>query len=635
MAFNFGAQPLTIQDPTGVDLSGVLAQLQAGAGQSVLQDANAAPSQQAPASPAAPRPQDIQVSPLEATLAWLAHGGTPAEAAQNVRATKLKNMMDSYALQQAQMRMQALQQAQGPLRTGLLFNPDKTVEEYAKNLAPVSTPGGDTQTMYGGPAAGGYSFMAPKVGVTDAGVPYALSQQGSQILGPQFAGQKSAENGLVLDKNLGPVGAYSTPHDAAPGTTVYPFTPQFSGPGVSAPGAGAAGAPSAQPAPAAAGKPLDGASFFQSFVLPHEGGLNPHDMNGAPTNFGINQSANPGVDVSKLTPAQAQEIFVKKYWQPSGAANMPAPLAAVHADTYFINPKMAQSFLQQSGGDPNAYLGLRAAWMQNLVASNPKAAPYANAWAKRNADLQSFIAQNGGGQTQGAQGAPSGGFGAPLVQGQAVRAATPAELKAHGLAPDASANVKPNGELDVIDPGLNDERLISLRGQLADKEPIKNYQMAKDAYGAMLNAASQPNGGMRAYALRDTFARAINPGAVARSGTIEAIKSAQGIPANVQAYFLNLRGDGDVPPQIAQQILDVTRGFVASHYANAQALNQSYGHFVAKRRGDPADVEIDLGDAPQRMVLGQVPPPQQRASAIYATPKGPLFWTGTGWRKIN
>jgi hypothetical protein len=36
-------------------------------------------------------------------------------------------------------------------------------------------------------------------------------------------------------------------------------------------------------------------------VLSNEGGYNPSDMNGAPVNFGINQKANPGVDVKNLT----------------------------------------------------------------------------------------------------------------------------------------------------------------------------------------------------------------------------------------------------------------------------------------------------------------------------------------------
>lgn len=150
------------------------------------------------------------------------------------------------------------------------------------------------------------------------------------------------------------------------------------------------------PGGAPRGAGLDPRVFFQQFIAPHEGGYNPADMNGSPTNFGINQKANPGVDVRSLTPDKAADIFANKYWAQSGAANLPPALAAVHADTYFINPSKAQQFLRQSGGDPTRYMQLRQAWMAQLVKTNPAAAKYAEAWAQRNADLSQLSAQLGG-----------------------------------------------------------------------------------------------------------------------------------------------------------------------------------------------------------------------------------------------
>jgi hypothetical protein len=169
------------------------------------------------------------------------------------------------------------------------------------------------------------------------------------------------------------------------------------------------GAPAAATPAAAPGGGRTSADQAWAFTAPQEGGYAAHDANGAPVNFGINQSANPGVDVSKLTPDQAKQIFNDKYFAPSGAANMPPALGVLHADTYFINPKRAEQFYQQSGGDPQKYLQLRAAWQDSLVKSNPrKYGKYADAWDNRNVALAKMINSNGGGSAASGAGAPPG-----------------------------------------------------------------------------------------------------------------------------------------------------------------------------------------------------------------------------------
>lgn len=173
----------------------------------------------------------------------------------------------------------------------------------------------------------------------------------------------------------------------------------------------------------------------------------------------------------------------------------------------------------------------------------------------------------------------------------------------------------------VGDDQYGPEQLLKMRQDLLGSEPVKLYQQAADAYGAMVNAASQNLGGMRAYALRDTFARAINPGAVARVGTIQAIQEAQGLPSTVKGFFMNLKGDGNVPPEIAQQILDVTQGFVASHYHGAQQLVQSNADYAQRHNIDPADITVPLGDAPKQF---HVPTPTQpQAPTAPAPAAGP------------
>lgn len=166
-------------------------------------------------------------------------------------------------------------------------------------------------------------------------------------------------------------------------------------------------------------------------------------------------------------------------------------------------------------------------------------------------------------------------------------------------------------------------------------EAYKDYAASNDAFKAMVNAAGLPNGGMRAYALRDTFARTINPGAVARVGTIQAIKEAQGVPANVKAYFMNLKGDGDVPPEVAQQILDVSRGFLNSHYATAKALNESNGAQASRYGLNPQDAMGPMDSLPGNVHLSLPPKNSLIKNDVYKTGHGLAIWTGTGFKRYG
>jgi hypothetical protein len=137
----------------------------------------------------------------------------------------------------------------------------------------------------------------------------------------------------------------------------------------------------------------DGFNTAVATVLKHEGGYNPHDINGAPVNFGINQGANPDVDVKSLTKDEAAQIYKEKYWGPSGAADLPASMQAPYFDTYIINPKRAQQFLKAAGNDPNRFMTMRENWMQSLAKQDPaKYGPVMKGWANRNADLRLTIA---------------------------------------------------------------------------------------------------------------------------------------------------------------------------------------------------------------------------------------------------
>lgn len=99
-------------------------------------------------------------------------------------------------------------------------------------------------------------------------------------------------------------------------------------------------------------------------VLQHEGTALVQDSNGFNAKFGINAKYNtPAVlkkygaaSVDNLTQDQAQQIYKDRYWDKSGAANLPANLQTPFFDVYVRSEAVANKALAQSGNDPSKFL---------------------------------------------------------------------------------------------------------------------------------------------------------------------------------------------------------------------------------------------------------------------------------------
>lgn len=168
------------------------------------------------------------------------------------------------------------------------------------------------------------------------------------------------------------------------------------------------------PAPGQGSQPMQsGFGPAVAQTMKFEGGLNPSDTNGTPSNFGINQKANPGVDVKSLTPQAAQAIYKQKYWDPIGGDSLPPALQKIAFDTSVMaGPGVAKRMLQQSGGDPQKFMQLRQQFEQGLLQKDPaKYGGYAKAWANRDATL------GGQGQQPTPTPSPQGGSGGVQSQG--------------------------------------------------------------------------------------------------------------------------------------------------------------------------------------------------------------------------
>ena len=146
-----------------------------------------------------------------------------------------------------------------------------------------------------------------------------------------------------------------------------------------------------------ANNPEDGFdNFYANFLAGHEGGYTENDGNRSPANFGINQGANPDIDVFNLTQAEAKRILHDRYWVASGADQLPTALAAVHGDTAInMGVGTANELLAQSGGDPQKYLELRDLRYRAIAAPDSDKAKYLPIWMVRNEDLRNFVGDGG------------------------------------------------------------------------------------------------------------------------------------------------------------------------------------------------------------------------------------------------
>jgi hypothetical protein len=131
-------------------------------------------------------------------------------------------------------------------------------------------------------------------------------------------------------------------------------------------------------------------------TLKYEGGYVKDDAGKGESNFGINKSANPDVDIKNLTKEKARELYKKRYWDAIGgdalAAKDPA-LATVAFDTAVnMGVSKASQLIAQSKGNPSALLGMRQQHYDNLIKDNPKKfAPYEKGWKDRVADLATSV----------------------------------------------------------------------------------------------------------------------------------------------------------------------------------------------------------------------------------------------------
>lgn len=143
--------------------------------------------------------------------------------------------------------------------------------------------------------------------------------------------------------------------------------------------------------------PTTGEETFKSVVgslIQREGGYVAKDgKSGAPAKFGINQRANPDIDVANLTPAGATAIYKERYWKKIDGDNLAPATALVALDTAALQGVgVAKALLASTGGDPQAMIEARRPQLI-AIAKDPAQAPNLQGWLTRLDGLSEQVSQ--------------------------------------------------------------------------------------------------------------------------------------------------------------------------------------------------------------------------------------------------
>ena len=222
-------------------------------------------------------------------------------------------------------------------------------------------------------------------------------------------------------------------------------------------------------------------------LLKKEGGYVASDgKSGAPANFGINQKANPDIEVATLTRDGAIEIYRKRYWEKIGGDSLAPATALVALDTAALQgPEVAKRLIAQTGGDPQAMIAVRRQQLQELAEKDPEQRPNLKGWMNRLDTLAAEVAQM-------PQGTVRPGPLTANTNGQPSARDVAAQLPAVLARVEQRAN-----ELYGPDPGNPDRAAFIVRARSdatarLSEEVQKLNGIQRQAEGALLNAVLGP-----------------------------------------------------------------------------------------------------------------------------------------------
>ena len=290
-------------------------------------------------------------------------------------------------------------------------------------------------------------------------------------------------------------------------------------------------------------------------LFAREGGYVARDgSSGAPANFGINQRANPDVDVANLTRERAEQIYDERYIKPILDAGVSGPaLEAVIDFGVNAGPNRALDFWRRSGGDINRFNELRL----NHYRSLPDYNRYGRSWERRVAETTPGTVDTRGGTRV-------------VAQGQ-NRGLSPSEQRAVSREERAEQREQQREQAG----SRRDE--VNLRREFNNRQEVKDYATVRSAYQSVQAAARQPSAAGD-LSLIFAYMKILDPGSVVREQEFANAQNAAGIPDRVRnLYNRALNGQRLNPNQ--------RRDFINQANNLFQTRQQTYDRIASEYRG--------------------------------------------------
>jgi lysozyme family protein len=406
-------------------------------------------------------------------------------------------------------------------------------------------------------------------------------------------------------------------------------------------------------------------------VLAVEGGYVANDAGKGETNFGINITANPDVDVRNLTPEKAKELYRERYWDAINADSLPPALQGIAFDAAVNQgPANARKWIVESGGDPVVYARLRRAHYAKLVEQDPeKYQQYAAGWEARVAKfeqaatsspteagvMRALAAETDPDVRRLAESKAASVLRAKAVADAEAREATLEQAYAHiqgggtiaSMTPEMRSSINP---LDLVkvetyerqrrDMVPSDRTAYNELADIATLTPQRfitpgfleenRDKLDDDDYNTLLAARRQLRAGQESEFVKSRqLQEEITRAAMVQIGYAQR-------PERVADPLKPKSGREDA----VNQFRDSLAAEVAQHTAdNGKMPNAAEVQDMADRLLVKAVVEkpgwfgMTSSDEVPAFELPRAPrdPAQRTAGTVYFTPRGPLTWTGNGW----
>lgn len=137
---------------------------------------------------------------------------------------------------------------------------------------------------------------------------------------------------------------------------------------------------------------------------------------------------------------------------------------------------------------------------------------------------------------------------------------------------------------------------------------LSNYETVRDGYESIMTFYNNP-GGVSDYALAVGFAKILDPGSVVREGEVAAVARSGALSSALKEQIINaLSGKGALPPDVRQEIAELSTKRYASHAESAEGVLGRYEDMATRSGITMADIYAGSGVLSPQPIVPSVAP---------------------------